>query len=58
MATTSVNVLRNFINGKWVDAKTEKFEAVPNPATGEELARTPISTKEDVENAVQAAREA
>jgi malonate-semialdehyde dehydrogenase (acetylating) / methylmalonate-semialdehyde dehydrogenase len=58
MAMTSLNVLRNFINGEWVDAKTKRFEAVPNPATGEELARTPISTKEDVEDAVQAAREA
>ncbi|WP_436373945.1 CoA-acylating methylmalonate-semialdehyde dehydrogenase [Cytobacillus sp. BC1816] len=58
MTATTTKVLKNFINGEWVDANTEKFEVVPNPATGEELARTPISTREDVDNAVQAAKEA
>ncbi|MGA5692088.1 CoA-acylating methylmalonate-semialdehyde dehydrogenase [Cytobacillus pseudoceanisediminis] len=58
MTATTTKVLKNFINGEWVDANTEKFELVPNPATGEELARTPISTREDVDKAVQAAKEA
>ncbi|GLB60261.1 CoA-acylating methylmalonate-semialdehyde dehydrogenase [Cytobacillus sp. NCCP-133] len=58
MTTTTTRVLKNYINGEWVDANTEKFEMVPNPATGEELARTPISTREDVDHAVQAAKEA
>ncbi|WP_282173883.1 CoA-acylating methylmalonate-semialdehyde dehydrogenase [Cytobacillus firmus] len=58
MTATTTTVLKNFINGEWVDANTDKFETVPNPATGEELARTPISTHEDVDNAVQAAKEA
>lgn len=58
MTATTTTVLKNFINGEWVDANTDKFEVVPNPATGEELARTPISTREDVDNAVQAAKEA
>ncbi|WP_394138215.1 CoA-acylating methylmalonate-semialdehyde dehydrogenase [Cytobacillus oceanisediminis] len=58
MTTTTTKVLKNFINGEWVDAKTDKFESVPNPATGEELARTPLSTREDVDAAVQAAKEA
>lgn len=58
MTATTTTVLKNFINGEWVDANTDKFETVPNPATGEELARTPISTREDVDNAVQAAKEA
>ncbi|CAG9623233.1 CoA-acylating methylmalonate-semialdehyde dehydrogenase [Sutcliffiella rhizosphaerae] len=56
--TTTTNVLKNFINGKWVDANTDKYEVVPNPATGEELAQTPISSKVDVDIAVQAAKEA
>ena len=42
------NRLKNFINGEWVEAKTEKYEQVPNPATGEVLAEVPISTEEDV----------
>ncbi|KML43208.1 CoA-acylating methylmalonate-semialdehyde dehydrogenase [Cytobacillus firmus] len=58
MTATTTTVLKNFINGEWVDANTDKFEVVPNPATGEELARTPISTREDVDTAVQAAKEA
>ncbi|WHY61565.1 CoA-acylating methylmalonate-semialdehyde dehydrogenase [Cytobacillus firmus] len=58
MTSTTTTVLKNFINGEWVEANTDKFEVVPNPATGEELARTPISTREDVDNAVQAAKEA
>ena len=58
MTATTTTVLKNFINGEWVDANTDKFEVVPNPATGEELARTPISTREDVDNAVQAAKQA
>ncbi|WP_210469894.1 CoA-acylating methylmalonate-semialdehyde dehydrogenase [Sporosarcina sp. 6E9] len=52
------NIIKNFINGEWVAAKTEKYEQVPNPATGEILAEVPISTAEDVNDAVQAASEA
>jgi malonate-semialdehyde dehydrogenase (acetylating) / methylmalonate-semialdehyde dehydrogenase len=52
------NIIKNFINGEWVEAKTEKYEQVPNPATGEILAEVPISTAEDVNDAVQAASEA
>ncbi|MDQ0269156.1 CoA-acylating methylmalonate-semialdehyde dehydrogenase [Cytobacillus purgationiresistens] len=58
MSAITTTVLRNFINGEWVEAQTEQFQAVPNPATGEELAQVPISTMADVESAVQAAKEA
>ena len=49
--------LTNFIDGERApsDGGTE---AVLNPATGEELARAPVSTVEDVDRAVQAARRA
>ncbi|WP_339146994.1 MULTISPECIES: CoA-acylating methylmalonate-semialdehyde dehydrogenase [unclassified Sutcliffiella] len=51
-------VLQNFIDGKWVDSKgTEQMEVI-NPATKECLAKVPISTKEDVEEAVKAAKTA
>ncbi|GIN98571.1 methylmalonate semialdehyde dehydrogenase [acylating] 2 [Siminovitchia terrae] len=50
--------LANFINGQWVKSKTDKYEDVPNPATGEILARVPVSTKEDLEDAVTAAKKA
>jgi malonate-semialdehyde dehydrogenase (acetylating)/methylmalonate-semialdehyde dehydrogenase len=58
MTTTTTKVLKNFINGTWVEAQTEQFQSVPNPATGEELAQVPISSKEDVNDAVQVAKEA
>ncbi len=51
-------VLQNFIDGKWVDSKgTEQMEVI-NPATKECLAKVPISTKGDVEEAVKAAKSA
>lgn len=50
--------LNNLIGGRWVAASKGHFESVPNPATGEELARVPISTIEDVNAAVRAASQA
>ena len=58
MTTITTTTLKNFINGKWVNAKTEQYQPVPDPATGEELAKVPISTLEDVNAAVQSASEA
>jgi betaine-aldehyde dehydrogenase len=49
--------LQNFIDGEPVAGGGET-EAILNPATGEELARAPISSAEDVDRAVRAARRA
>jgi betaine-aldehyde dehydrogenase len=56
MAATA-EILRNFIDGEPV-ASDGEAEPVLNPATGEEIARAPRSTAEDVDRAVQAARRA
>ncbi len=56
MATT-VETLGNFIDGERVGSAGET-EPVLNPATGEELARAPRSTAQDVDRAVGAARRA
>ncbi len=56
MASTT-ETLSNFIDGERV-ASSGETEPVLNPATGEELARAPISTAEDVDQAVLAARRA
>jgi betaine-aldehyde dehydrogenase len=53
----STETLSNFIDGERVAAQGET-EAVLNPATGEEMARAPISSAEDVDRAVKAARRA
>ncbi|MEB1805840.1 MAG: CoA-acylating methylmalonate-semialdehyde dehydrogenase [Bacillaceae bacterium] len=52
------NVLKNYINGQWVESNGTNTLEVPNPATGEVLATVPVSSKEDVDQAVQAASEA
>jgi betaine-aldehyde dehydrogenase len=49
--------LQNFIDGEPVAGGGET-EAILNPATGEELAQAPISSAEDVDRAVRAARRA
>ncbi|MDP4157445.1 MAG: CoA-acylating methylmalonate-semialdehyde dehydrogenase, partial [Bacillota bacterium] len=50
--------LKNYIGGEWVDSSSNKTEIVVNPATGEAIAEVPISTKQDVDLAVQAAKKA
>jgi betaine-aldehyde dehydrogenase len=54
---SATETLSNFIDGERV-AWSGETEAVLNPATGEELARAPISSAEDVDRAVKAARRA
>ncbi|CAM4493762.1 malonate-semialdehyde dehydrogenase (acetylating)/methylmalonate-semialdehyde dehydrogenase [Paenibacillus endophyticus] len=53
-----VKTLKNWIGGEWVEASTSAAEAVVNPATEETLANVPLSTKEDVDKAVIAAKAA
>lgn len=50
--------LNNFIGGTWQDNVGADYTAVTNPATGEELAQVRLSTKEDVDLAVNAAKKA
>jgi betaine-aldehyde dehydrogenase len=56
MASTA-GILSNFIDGESCPSEGET-EAVLNPATGEQLARAPVSSAEDVDRAVRAARRA
>lgn len=53
-----VKQLKNYIGGEWVDSHSSQTQEVENPATGEVIAKVPVSTKEDVHLAVQAAAEA
>lgn len=50
--------LNNFFGGSWQDNVGADYTAVTNPATGEELAQVRLSTKEDVDLAVSAAKKA
>ena len=58
MATATKTKLKNFINGESVDPADGETEDVVNPATGEVIAEAPLSTKEDVDRAVGAAKKA
>ena len=58
MATATKSKLQNFINGESVDAADGATDPVTNPATGEQIAEMPLSTEEDVNRAVGAARAA
>ncbi|MFO0755672.1 MAG: CoA-acylating methylmalonate-semialdehyde dehydrogenase [Byssovorax sp.] len=51
-------VLDNYINGAWVKSTGTTLLDVTNPATGEVLAKVPLSTAGDVDAAVKAAQAA
>jgi malonate-semialdehyde dehydrogenase (acetylating) / methylmalonate-semialdehyde dehydrogenase len=55
---SDVQTLDNFIGGRWVKARATEFFDVHNPARGEVIGRTPLSTAADVDAAVTAARAA
>jgi malonate-semialdehyde dehydrogenase (acetylating)/methylmalonate-semialdehyde dehydrogenase len=50
--------LRNYVNGAWRASTATEFVEVINPATAEVLTSTPLSTRADVDSAVQAAADA
>ena len=52
-----IRTVRNYINGEWHESGGKLAEVI-NPATFKTIARCPASTKEEVEAAVQAAKEA
>jgi malonate-semialdehyde dehydrogenase (acetylating)/methylmalonate-semialdehyde dehydrogenase len=51
-------VLSNYIGGRWVPSHGTSYVNVHNPARGEVIARTPLSTAADVDGAVAAAKAA
>ncbi len=53
-----VEILSNFVDGKWMPSSASEFLDVHNPARGTVIARTPLSTGRDVEVAVAAATKA
>ncbi|HUH03085.1 MAG TPA: CoA-acylating methylmalonate-semialdehyde dehydrogenase [Kofleriaceae bacterium] len=53
-----VDTLRNYIGGQWLEASSARALDVENPATGEILARVPLSSRDDLDRAVTVAREA
>jgi len=50
--------LKNYINGEWVESKSDQVLDTMNPDTQEPLAKVPMSTRDEVNAAVAAAKEA
>ena len=56
---TSANTYHNYINGKWVPSRSGEWRENRNPADTRDLVgRFPVSTTEDVDEAVAAAKAA
>src|SRR5450755_179751 len=55
---TQPTVVENYVNGRWTASPSGSWLDVTNPATGEVLARTAMSDRGEVEEAVAAARAA
>lgn len=56
--SVSVTRQKQFIGGDWVESSSGETLQVLNPSTGELIAEVPRATAEDVERAVEAARQA
>jgi malonate-semialdehyde dehydrogenase (acetylating)/methylmalonate-semialdehyde dehydrogenase len=53
----SLKIVKNYINGEWVDSKGPMLDIV-NPTTMEVIGKVPDSTKEEFDSAVRAAQAA
>jgi len=50
-------VLKNFVDGEWVESKTDRLLDITNPATGEVIGQVPLSTKSEMDAAIESAQE-
>src|SRR5450755_2846928 len=55
ISTDTAVVVPNLINGEWITSRAAEMMDVINPATGETIARTPLSNAAEVATAVEAA---
>ena len=54
----SLPLMKNYINGEWVESNSTNMGDVWNPAKGEKIANVAYGTSEDVDKAVKAAKDA
>ena len=53
-----MKTMKPFINGRRIDSVSGRFGSVFDPSTGEQIARVPLCAKEEVEQAIAAAKDA
>ncbi len=58
VATATLTKVPNYVSGQWVDSKATEWLDVTNPATGEVIAQTPLSSADEVAIAIEAAASA
>jgi malonate-semialdehyde dehydrogenase (acetylating) / methylmalonate-semialdehyde dehydrogenase len=54
----SLKLMKNYINGKWVEAENSGYLDVENPSTGEIIAKVPLSTTKETNRAIDSANSA
>ena len=54
----NMEILKPYINGRFIESKTEKYMPIYNPSTGEVIAQTPCCTVDEVELAISSAKKA
>src|SRR5439155_14816420 len=54
----ATKTVQSFIGGKFRDSRADKSDPIPNPATGETIASLPYSTREEINEAIAAAKKA
>ena len=54
----ATKTVQAYIGGKFRESRSDKVDPIPNPATGETIASLPYSTREEINEAVAAAKKA
>jgi malonate-semialdehyde dehydrogenase (acetylating) / methylmalonate-semialdehyde dehydrogenase len=55
VAAPTLTKVPNYVNGQWVESKASEWLDVTDPATGEAIAKVPLSSAKEVGEAVEAA---
>ena len=53
-----ISEVMNYVNGRFLRSKSSNFLPVMNPSVGQQIAKVPLSTPQDVDDAVRAAKSA
>ena len=51
-----VEKLKNYVNGEWVESKSDEILDIINPATQKVISKVPMSTADEVNVAITAAK--
>ena len=54
----SLKTVRNYVDGQWITPENNGYLDIQNPSTGQIIGKTPLSTADEANRAVNAAAEA